>query len=301
VETPELRFGKMHENAKTNTMKTKILTTQDGIELRYAYAACEPDKPWIALIIPFGLDVEITAPFFEFFQSHYNVFAWESRSILEASDRECSVSELSIDRHVADLLDIMDDLHIDEAILVGYCSGAGIALAAINQQPNRFSQLILAHGEYTMLGNRHLVTQFAGDMDVLLSLAASSAERAQLVFDKINNERFDANLPRPAGLDRPFSDVRFLKRYANNYLAYKSVDFERLAAEVAHPTLVMAGRKDVQVNVESAQKIASLIRGASIFIDPDADHYGILTQDSPTLIAVWNNICEGMHAQGRGR
>ena len=283
-----------------DTMKTEFLTTADGVRLKYAYTISDLDDPWIMLVFPFGLDVEIVSPFFEFFGSHYNICAWESRSILEQSDRECQVSEFSIDHHVADLLAVLDALRVEEAILVGYCSGAGIALAAINLQPNRFTQLILVHGEYTMLGDRSAVTQFAGDMDVLLGLAASSPERAQLVFEKIHNERFDADLPRPAGLDLPFRDIRFLKRYANNYLAYKSVDYAQLASEVSHPTLVMAGNKDVQVNVESAKKISSLIRNSSLFVDTDADHYGILTKDSNTLIAIWNNICENMHEQHLG-
>jgi pimeloyl-ACP methyl ester carboxylesterase len=282
-------------------MQTRFLTTSDSIQLKYAYSVGDAGNPWIVLVIPFGLHVEIAAPFFDFFAPHYNVCAWESRSILEQSDRECGVAEFSIDHHVADLLAVLDALDIDEAALVGYCSGAGIALAAINQQPDRFTQLILAHGEYTMLAKRDLVTQFSGDMDVLLCLAASSAQRAALVFDKIQNDRLDADSSRPAGLDKPFSDLRFLKRYANNYLAYKAVDFQQLAADVSHPTLVMAGGKDVQVNVESSRKIGSLIRIASIFVDPEADHYGILTKDSDTLVAIWNNLCESRHEHRYGR
>jgi len=278
-------------------MKTSSLTTSDNIELRYGYAVSDLRKPWIVLVIPFGLDVAIATPFFDFFKTHYNVCTWESRSVLENSDRACGAAEFSIDQHVADLIAVIDTLKIKEAILVGYCSGAGVALAAINQEPNRFSQLVLAHGEYTMLGEKDCVTQFAADMDVLLTLAASSDERAQLVFEKIQSERYDANLPRPAGLDQPFGDVRYLKRYASNYLAYKATDYQQLAAEVFHPTLLMAGGRDVQVNVASSEKIRGHIRNSSIFVDPDADHYGVLTPDSGTLIAIWNHILENSHAR----
>src|ERR1035437_10207455 len=282
-------------------MKFKLLTTSDNIQLKYAYSIRDLGNPWIMLIIPFGLDVGIASAFFEFFKSHYNICAWESRSVLEDSDRDCNVYEFSIDHHVADLLAVLDALSSEEAILVGYCSGAGIALAAINQEPNRFDQLILAHGEYTLLGDAKCTTQFAGDMDILLSLAASSDERAQLVFEKIQSERLENDLNRPAGLDQPFSDVRIFKRYAKNYLAYKATDFKQLASEVSHPTLLMAGGKDLQVNIESSQKIHGCLRNSTMFIDPEADHYGVLTKDSSTLIAIWNYICESAQEQHYGR
>ncbi len=281
-------------------MITDTLTTTDGIEIRYAHAIGDPAHPWIMLVIPFGLDVSTAEPFFAFFASHYNVCTWESRSILEPSDRDCDVAEFAIDNHVADLLAVLDALAVDQAILVGMCSGSGVALAAINLEPNRFSELVLAHGEYTLLADGKCTTQFAADMDTLLSLAASSDDRARLVFDKIRAERLDADLDRPQGLDRPFSDVRFVKRYARNYLAYKSVDFKQLAAEVGHPTLLLAGGRDIQVNVGSSQKIHGCMRNASLFVDPDADHYGVMKKDSNTLIAIWNYIAENTDARSRG-
>jgi pimeloyl-ACP methyl ester carboxylesterase len=281
-------------------MNIDSLTTADAVRLRYAYSIGNPEHPWIMLVIPFGLDVAMASPFFEFFASHYNVCTWESRSILEDSDRECEVTQFAIDHHVADLLAVLDTLHVKETILVGYCSGAGIALAAINLAPNRFGELILAHGEYTLLSDAKCTTPFAADMDTLLCLAASSDARAQVVFNKIQSERFDG-VNRPAGLDQPFSKVRFLKRYAKNYLAYKSNDFTQLAREVTHPTLLLAGGKDAQVNISSSRKIQGHIRGSRLFVDPQADHYGVLTKDSPTLIAIWNYICESAYAQRQRR
>jgi pimeloyl-ACP methyl ester carboxylesterase len=282
-------------------MITATLTTSDGIGLRYAHTAEDGRKEWIVLIIPFGLDVRMAAPFFEFFGKHYNICAWESRSVLEDSDRECEVTEFSIDRHVGDLLAIMNTLGVQEGILVGYCSGAGIALAALNLAPNRFTDVVLAHGEYTLLSDAKCTTRFAADMDGLLCLAASSDQRARLVFERIRTERFAADAHRPAGLDQPFSDLRFLKRYARNYLSYKSVDFAQLAAEVCHPTLLLAGAKDMQVNVHSAQKIHACMRNSSLFIDPEADHYGVLSRDSDTLVAIWNHICENGYARQQRR
>jgi pimeloyl-ACP methyl ester carboxylesterase len=277
-------------------MNVSTLTTTDSIELKYAHFTARPDKGWIVLIIPFGLDVSMAKPFFEFFSSHYNVCTWSSRCILENSTRECAVAEFSIEHHVADLVAVLDELRIETAVMVGYCSGAGIALAGINQYPERFSGLVLAHGEYTLLQDALSTTPFAADMDVLLCLAAGSEERARQVFQKIQTERFEALGNRPIGLDRPFSDLRFLRRYASNYLAYRAADFERLAAQVSHSTLLLAGGKDIQVNIHSSRKIHSLMRQARLSVDPEADHYGVLRKDSNTLATIWNFLCEHAHA-----
>src|SRR3569833_3221005 len=282
-------------------MNVDSLVTADGIRLKYAYSGTDRNKPWIMLVIPFGLDVTMASAFFDFFESHYNICTWESRSILEESDRACEVSEFSLDHHVADALAVLDALHVEEAVLVGYCSGAGIALGAINLAPNRFGDLVLAHGEYTLLSDAKCTTPFAADMDTLLCLAASNDARAQVVFDKIQDERFDNVHNSPGGLDQPFSSLRSLVRYAKNYLAYKSTDYTHLAREVTHPTLLMAGGKDIQVNVNSCKEIHRHIRGARMFVDPDADHYGVLTRDSPTLIAIWNYICENAYARRQRR
>ena len=282
-------------------MNIESLQTADGIQLRYAYSISDLANPWITLVIPFGLDVRMAGAFCEFFASHYNVCTWESRLILEESDRDCDVGQFTIDHHVADLLAVLDALRVEETILVGYCSGAGVALAAINLAPNRFGDLVLAHGEYTLLNDTTCTTQFAADMDTLLCLAASSDARAQVVFEKIQSERFDGGANRPAGLDQPFSSSRFLQRYAKNYLSYKSCDFTQLAREVTHPALLLAGGKDVQVNISSSRQIHGEIRGSRLFVDPDADHYGVLTKDSPTLIAIWNYICENAHARRQRR
>lgn len=278
-------------------MKTDNLTTDDGVTLTYAYSMENRNNPWIVLIIPFGLHVSMAEPFFEFFTPRYNICTWESRLILNNSDHACEVEDFSIENHVRDLFAVVDTLDIQEAILVGYCSGAGIALAAVNSAPNRFSELILAHGEYVLLDDMNYVTQFAADMDGLLCLAASSDKRAELVHQKIQSERLENDTHRPEGLDKPFSDINYLKRYAKNYLAYKSSDFERLASDITHPTLLMAGGRDIQVNIKSSEKIRRAISDAEIFIDPEADHYGVLTENSSTLIAIWNYISENTYVR----
>ena len=273
-------------------MKQQNVVSHDGIPLKYSITGSNSEKPWIVFILPFGLKVEMAKSFFDFFESHYRIITWEARSILDASDRNLEERELSIENHVKDVKTVLADCEITRAIFVGYCSGAGIALATANRYPDLIENLILVHGEYVLLDEEDCMTQFSTEIDTLLSLAAKSDNHLNLVFDKIEMERFDQNANRPNGIDLPFTKLNYFRRYAANYLEYKSVQFMELARQVSHKTLLMCGMLDAQANVASTEKIKALIPNSEIYIDPQADHYGVLREESGTLVKIWNYLCE---------
>jgi len=264
----------------------------DGLELKYAITDIQAGKPWIALIIPFGLKLVMARHFFEFFESQYNIITWESRSILEDSERLVSPNEFKIENHIDDLKKVLSVCPADKFTLVGYCSGAGLALAAANRYPQLLENLVLVHGEYVMLHDSSCTTQFASEIDSMLSLAAKDEEHLNLVYKKISGDRFEETSNRPEGIDLPFTELAYLRRYAANYLAYKDVDFEKLAATVTHRTLLMTGKMDVQANVTSSKQIHKIMPNAKITIDPGADHYELLRDESNSMVTLWNYLHE---------
>ncbi len=268
----------------------KTINSHDGVPLRYTYSKIADSAPWVAFVIPFGLKLHHAKSFFDFFAPYFNIFTWEARIILEPADYQLVNGGLSVDNHAQDLLTIMDDLELDEIILVGYCSGAGISLAAVNKQPDRFSNLVLVNGEYTLMDKPGCVTQFGSDIDNILSIASQDQDRAKLILDKIKgNINFNAkNIP--DGIELPFSEVHYLHRYGVNYLSYRSCDFENLAGSVKHRTYMLAGENDAQSNVNSAKTIEQLIDNAELFIDPKGDHYEVLRPESKTLVQIWNYL-----------
>lgn len=276
------------------SMKVETVCSRDGVRLKCAHTGIS-DKPCIALIMPFGLRVDLAEAFFRFYQPRYDVVTWESRLILDSSERELRREDFAIINHVHDLVSVLRACRVSRAALVGYCSGAGVGLAAANRFPQLFSSLTLVHGEYTLLSEESCMTQFAADMDSLLSIAAQSDEDARQVFDKVTSDRPAVNTNLPEGIDAPFTQLSYLRRHAVNYLAYKSTDFKKLARSVGHRSLLLTGGRDVQANVESTRKIHGLLRNADIHVDPDADHYGILREDSKTLATIWNYLGEQLH------
>jgi len=245
--------------------------------------------------MPFGLRIELADAFFKFYRPRYDVVTWESRLILDSSEREVGQEDFAIIKHVYDLVSVLRACGVARSSLVGYCSGAGIGLAAANRFPQLFTSLTLVHGEYTLLNEQSCTTQFAADIDSLLSMAAKSDEHARQVFEKVNNDRPLANKNLPEGIDTPFTQLPYLRRHALNYLAYKSTDFKKLARSVTHRSLLLTGNRDAQANAECTRKIHGIMRNAEIHVDPDADHYGILREDSKTLATIWNYLGEQLH------
>lgn len=273
-------------------MKEAVAVGSDGVSLNYAVSEYQEGKPWMALIIPFGLRVTIAKPFFDFFQPQYNIVSWESRLILSADEQPAPPGAFEMNRHVKDLEVVLTACNVKKCVVVGYCSGAGIALAAANRYPHRISHLVLVHGEYVLLDEPGCSTQFAREIDGLLTMAHTDENHLRKIFEKVKVERLDAGEHRPQGIDLPFSQLAFLRRHAQNYQAYKKADFQKLARFVTHRTLLMTGKKDAQANVASTLKIKNAMPNSVLHVDETADHYGILREESSTLTTLWNHLCE---------
>lgn len=261
-------------------MEILRILSHSGGKLVAGHGRIEFGRPWVVIIIPFGLKIDLAKALIGGLGDHYNIVSWEARAILESADYQVSNNELSVKSHTSDLIEIMNFMEIPQATLLGYCSGAGIAIAAANQHPNRFTTLILANGEYTLLHKKDCITQYGSDIDGILPIAANSEADAQFIIDKMPASKED-EIPR--GLEMPFSEAHILKRYAENYLEYRSTDFEALAKNIQHRTFVLTSKMDRQANVNSSLRIHNLIPKSEIFIDNDSDHFGVLRENSKMI------------------
>lgn len=272
----------MHMNIKTTD-------SYDGIALTFAHSEISSNKPWLVFILPFGLPLKVAEAFFAFFESNYNVVTWELRSILGSSETKSQKSDFSIEKHVADLSSVLTELNICKCDLVGYCSGAGIAMMAVNSHSEKFNSLILVNGEFTLLNDAACLTQFNRDVSSLYPIAASDIKTAQFILDKLNATS-DANLP--PGFNLPFSKAGYFHRLAVNYIAYRAVDFPAQASLVKQKTLLITAANDEQCNVNSSMKIKKMIANSDIYIDPEGDHYGIVRHESNTLAVIRDYLKE---------
>lgn len=258
-------------------MQVHTVTTQDNTQITYAISGDDATKPWIVFVIPFGIRGDLAQVFFDFFSPTHNLLTWESRIIFSERDENVEQSEFMVEKHVADLSELMAICGIDKAILVGYCSGAGVSLKAAQTYPDKFEKLVLVSGEYTLLDKPECMTQFGLDIDSLLPIASEDAHSAQFIIDRLS---FIKTPNVPDGVHLAFSNAHYFQQFAKSYLSYRELDCISLANQISHKTLLIAGEADLQTNVTSSQIIATHINGAQIHIDPNADHYDILRPHS---------------------
>ena len=280
------------------SMIEQVMKARDGVSIHYAYSEPRSGKPTLLFVIPFGLKLDLAKPFFSRFEDSYRVICWEARLILAPEEYAVNPQDLTVDHHVADLFAVLDACGVEHANVVGYCSGAGIALAAANVQPERIEALVLVSGEYTLLDKPACVTQAGRDIDSLLPMASKDRKTAQFIMERIPAQsKISSERQIPDGMNVPYSNAHFFHRYSLNYLSYRAVDFEQLAQSVINRTLLIACQRDLQSNIDATMQIKKQIANATIYIDPEGDHYEVLRAQS-RVMSVISSFLQGECKRG---
>lgn len=265
------------------------VTQADGFAIRCQGALAGRREPSVVVVLPFGVPNAVARSAFRCLGPKYNVVTWEARYILDSAAPFSGVEALSPDVQVDDLLSVLDALGIDRCCLVGFCSGAGIALVAATEHPDRFTDVILVSGEYQLFRHGHRATPYERSVDGFLPIVAQSRAQATAVFSKMADlgkaaRGVQSDLQKQINV--PFTDAEYLFRYAKTYMAYRDFDAVAVAPNVTQPTFVVAGALDEHTRVENSQVVAARIPRSTVFIDDVADHYGFCVADSKVLGAI---------------
>lgn len=260
-----------------------------GLTIRYHHTAPDPEKRWLLIALPFGIPVAVAAAALDAFRPAFNVITWENRYVLNLDLPFAGDEPLAPSDQVGDMLAVMAALGVERCRLIGYCSGAGFALLAASEHPDRFSDLVLVNGELQLFRHDHVTTTYQRSIDRFLPLVASDRETASWMFTTMADAA-----PSGAGQDSPlqrqmnvpYGHQERLFRYAKSYMAYRDFDALGLADRVPHSTLVIAGRRDEHTDPENGEAIAAAIPEATLLVDEEADHYAFCRAGSATLAAI---------------
>jgi pimeloyl-ACP methyl ester carboxylesterase len=276
----------------------RSVAAAEGATLTCSHTVLHPEKPTILIALPFGVPVGVARAAFEKFESTFNVVTWESRYILDLSQMFSGTEKLGPDAHVADMVRILGALQIDRAYLVGYCSGAGISLLAVEKHPEIFAKLVLVSGEYQLFRKGHTATDYQRSIDTFLPEVAKGREQACSIFStmsaitKASKGKARAESGRPVDLPfskeeslyrYPFSKEEYLYRYAKTYMAYRDFDALSIAARIRRNALVLTGRRDIRSSVEQFEAVVASLPKSTGFVDDRGDHYEFCRAGSPVL------------------
>jgi 3-oxoadipate enol-lactonase len=180
--------------------------------------------------------------------------------------------------HHSDLLELLDELGMGRAMLIGASIGAGIAVEAAIARPRAVGALLLAAPGGALLG------------DASESLRSVWHDEIAALDKGDLDEAVDINLRAwLAGPSRSVDDVdpavrELVRRMQHD--AFELPEWDQDAApeseltppaaarlsEIACPTLVLVGELDQPATLEAAERVAAEVPGARLEVWPDVAH-----------------------------
>lgn len=125
-------------------MQTGTMTTDDGVELAYQLFG-DPDGPPVVVGNGIGVRYWGLARQIQAIKDRHRVICWDYRGMGDSQwvglDRD-----VSMPRQARDMIQLMDHLEVERAVLVGWSMGVQVSLELIRAWPER------AAGMFAMLG-----------------------------------------------------------------------------------------------------------------------------------------------------
>ena len=221
----------------------------------------------------FPFDKTMWQPQLDCFKTSHRLISFDLRGFGKSNDEQ---SSLSINGFVDDLIQFMDVLNIDTAILCGLSMGGYIALQAMKRFPKRFKALILCD------------TQCIADTQE----GREKRYKAMAAFEvdgvKNFNEGFVKNIFHKDSIAHKqklveqvrkvvFSNSKQILTQGMLALAERSETCATLK-EISVPTLIICGREDIVTPLAQSESMQTSITGSILRVIDDAGHVSNLEQ-----------------------
>jgi pimeloyl-ACP methyl ester carboxylesterase len=218
----------------------------------------------------------------------FQVITFDPRGIGRSKNVESDLENLSLSTFAKDVLQILDELQIEKANVLGASFGGFVAQKFALSFPERLDKLILA---CTSFGGKNHVTP---DLEVLMAFASTegmnTSERIRKFMTPAFTDDFNENHAETVEkvcLLREGSAVPE-KIYLAQLTAATTFDFENRVSEIKNETLILTGDKDRVVPTQNSVNLAKnmpkskleIIEGGShMFFVEKADEFNQAVKD----------------------
>lgn len=277
---------------KKFSQRIRYVRASDGVKIAWAEAGTGPvivkAANWLT-----HLEYEWESPvwrhWMHFFCSNFRYIRYDERG---CGMTDKNVGDLSLDRWVEDLEEVIDAARVDQPMtLLGISQGGAICVAYAAKHPERVSELLL-YGGYARGPLRRGNPEMERFYLALIDMVRFGWENENPAFRQVFTSRFI-----PGGTDEQIGWYNELCRktttaeVVEKLIASRSrIDVTHLLSEVKAPTLVLHSREDAIVPIEEGHILAAGIPGAQ-FVELDSKNH-VLLETEPA----WERFCSEVNA-----
>jgi 3-oxoadipate enol-lactonase len=187
----------------------------------------------------------------------------------------------SVEQLARDLVQLLDELHVNAADVLGYSQGGAVAQQLARDYPRRVRGLVLGCTyAYNMLSPRE---QLEGMLSPWLVRILGTRRLGRLAIENGGGRHM---APETADWLGEIIAANDRARMVAAVEAMKAFDSRRWLNQISSPTLVIAGAEDEAVPPAHAQMLAQGIPGAQLRVIDGAGHFLLLTHTDIFVRAV---------------
>ena len=203
----------------------------------------------------------------------------------------------SMDAWVSQAVDLLDELHIDQADLVGNSFGGALALALAIRHPQRVRRLVLMGSvgvKFPITQGLNAVWGYNPSLESMRKLLEIFAFDRNLVNDELARLRYEASV-RP-GFQESFSAM--FPEPRQRWVDAMASGEEDIRA-LPHQTLVIHGREDQVIPLSNSLTLASWIPRAQLHVFGQCGHWTQIEHTASFCRLVADHFAEADNAEPR--
>ncbi len=236
------------------------------------------------LVNAFGMDVMFLRPLIDHLSQSFRVITWGSRGLPDLSEPFPAACDVTA--HARDLGAVLDHHGVDDATLVGWCTGAQVALRFAAMAPERTSAIVSLHGAFSFPESVG-VTSFKRNIMYLMPRIARGQEHARAYHAMFYGGRAEGSAETEASTaayddearaaetmlssdellfnltSAPFKTPEALYRYANLVMHLIREPDHVWAPFVECPVLVLSGERDSIAHPDESRELARRLKRAT--------------------------------------
>lgn len=282
-------YRELAGDAGTSVFERKTLKSFDNFPL-VTFRSLKSSVRDLALVNAYGMPIDLLVGLTKKLSKYFRVTTWESRGCPSLAG-ELRPDQCRTATHARDMQAILNANNVDRVDLVGWCTGASVALRFAEMYPERVKTLTLLAGGFPL---RDVECTWVQETVRMMAPKIAASESAAQFYHKTmfsgakDGDEDEARFSGVLGEVDPsvvhlvslaFRNPVALHRYSLLIGEFFAEHNERIIPPLAVKTLVMVGDADRVAHPAASAKVQGALPNSRLEILPGGDHYSVIFDD----------------------